>query len=160
MRIELHKLSDERHALEIVREHGARERVECETRSYLLHDLLHYAVEAESGLDDGFWGLLARGKTLADMNDRSGAALAGESTQLMAIEQMVGTLTTAAKGTSAADVVEALTRYFTGLAAPVPAWVSVAYVDAIQARMRRLLGHWRAIAYGGTLTLEWPPARG
>lgn len=47
---------------------GARP-VACETRSYLVHDLLHYAVESEAGLSGGFWGNLARGKTLADMND-------------------------------------------------------------------------------------------
>jgi hypothetical protein len=59
LRIAFHKISGQRHALEIVRAGGRRERVECETRSYLTHDLLHYAVEAEACLQDGFWGRLA-----------------------------------------------------------------------------------------------------
>ena len=64
-------------------ERGGRvERVECETRSYLVRDLLHYAVESEAGLEGGFWGHLARGKTLADMNDRTGKAMAGDAPDL------------------------------------------------------------------------------
>ena len=58
MRILLHKISDDRHTLEIVRADGRRERVDCETRSYLQHDLLHYAVETEASLAAGFWGSL------------------------------------------------------------------------------------------------------
>src|SRR3954454_19930968 len=48
MRIVFRKLSDERHTLEIVREDGRREEVDCETRSLLVHDLLHLAVESEA----------------------------------------------------------------------------------------------------------------
>lgn len=71
MRTLLHKLSDDRHGLEIVRPDGSSERAECETRSYLQHDHLHYALEREAGLAGGFWGDLARGETLAAMNDRA-----------------------------------------------------------------------------------------
>jgi hypothetical protein len=46
VRIAFRKISDERHALAIVRDDGAREEIECETRSYLRHDFLHYAVES------------------------------------------------------------------------------------------------------------------
>jgi hypothetical protein len=40
------KLSDDQHRLEIVRTDGQREQMSCETRSYLVHDLLHYAGRA------------------------------------------------------------------------------------------------------------------
>lgn len=55
VRIALRKISDERHDLTIVRGDGQRETVTCETRSVLVHDLLHHAVEAEAGLSYGFW---------------------------------------------------------------------------------------------------------
>ena len=48
MRIGFRKLTDERHELAIVRDGGAREAVECETKSLLVHDFLHYAVELEA----------------------------------------------------------------------------------------------------------------
>jgi hypothetical protein len=73
MRIRLRKLSEERHELAISRDGASWETAECETRSYLTHDLLHYAVEAEAGVQSGFWGRLASGATLAEMNDRARA---------------------------------------------------------------------------------------
>src|SRR5262245_9416983 len=73
MRILLTKISDERHALEVVRADGDRERVELVSREFLFHDLLHYAVEWALETQDGFWGALARGRTVKDLNDRTGA---------------------------------------------------------------------------------------
>jgi hypothetical protein len=70
LRIRIHKLNDEQHRLEIVRADGRCEEVLCETRSYLRHDFLHYAVESSAALTSGFWGLLASGTTLARMIGR------------------------------------------------------------------------------------------
>jgi len=36
---------------------------------FALHDLLHYAVESTLGLRDSFFGLVARGWTIADFNE-------------------------------------------------------------------------------------------
>jgi len=35
-----------------------------------------------------------------------------------------------------------------------------AFVDRVLERLRRLVGRWRATAYGASMTLEWPPADG
>jgi hypothetical protein len=159
MRIVLRKISDERHALEIERGDGRRDRVECETRSYLVHDLLHYAVESEAGLSTGFWGLLAKGKTLVDMNDRTGRAMMEESQEMAVIEGVVGPLSGAVKGRSGAEMVAAFRRYWTALETePVP-WLTESFVIAVQERMRRLLGSWSATPFGGTMELDWPAAR-
>lgn len=155
MRIAFRKLSDERHVLQIVRSDGQCEEVECETRSYLLHDLLHYAVETEAGLDGGFWGNLAKGKTLSDMNDRTGARMAAESVEMAAIEQIVGALTRATKGLAAEDVVAGFHRYMAALDSPVPLWLTVPFVLAVQERIRQLKGHWMATPYGESMDLEW-----
>src|SRR5262245_202208 len=63
MQIRLTRLTNERHRFEIERDDGTREAHELETRSALLHDLVHYAVESEAGLVASFYGLLASGKT-------------------------------------------------------------------------------------------------
>jgi len=158
MRILLHKRSNTQHALEIVREPdgGERECMECETRSYLTHDLLHYAVETEAGLESGFWGNLARGKTLAQMNDRTGRALAAEAPELMAIERVVGALTGVIKGRAAAEIVAALREYEAALGEAESAWLSETLIVAVQERMRRLLGHWSATPFGASMELRWP----
>jgi hypothetical protein len=70
MRILLTKLNDASHRFEIVRADGSGERAELETRSTLLHDLVHYAVEAQAGLTSAFFGRLASGDALAELADR------------------------------------------------------------------------------------------
>src|SRR5436309_394854 len=115
MNIRLRKISDERHVLEIVRDDGRQEEVDCETRSYLVHDLLHYAVEGEARLEAGFWGNLQRGKTLADMNDRTGRAMEGSGPEMAVIERLVGSLSGAVKGRTAVEMVAALEKYAAAL---------------------------------------------
>jgi len=154
VRILFHKVSDERHVLEIVRDDGRREQVACETRSYLQHDLLHCAAEAEAKLDGGFWGNLAGGKTLAEINDRTGKSMGGE--QMPAIEQAVGVLSRSVKGVTAETLVAGFRGYAATADSRVPDWFTVEFVSAVQERMRRLLGRWKATPYGDSMELGWP----
>ena len=48
MLIRLTRLTNDRHRFEILRNDGTHESHELETRSTLLHDLAHYAVETEA----------------------------------------------------------------------------------------------------------------
>lgn len=155
MRILFHKLNDDRHALEIIRDDGRSERVDCDTRSYLQHDFLHYAAEAEAGLDGGFWGSLARGTTLAAMNDRTAPAY--PTAEGMVIEQVVGVLSSLTKGRTPPELVVGIERYAAALGQTPPPWLTLPFVEAVQARMRRLLGHWRATPFRQTMELRWPP---
>ncbi|HXU61915.1 MAG TPA: hypothetical protein VN962_09460 [Polyangia bacterium] len=155
MRIELRKISDAEHDLTVVRPDGARETVRCETRSTLVHDLLHYAAEREAGVATGFWGTLASGRTLADMNDRTGVALGGAGPDVMAIERIVGPLTAAVKGAAPDALASRLADYLAETGDAAPAWLTPAFVAAVQERMRRLLGAWRAVGHGETLSLDW-----
>jgi hypothetical protein len=156
MRILLEKLTDERHRLVIERAPEAREAVECETRSILVHDLLHYAVESEARVTTGFWGNLAAGKTLADMNDRSGASMKDAAPEMAAIEQLVGALHGSTKGIAAGELVAGIRRFAASLGATTPDWLTEPFVIAVQERMRRLQGHWRATPFGGVMELPWP----
>jgi hypothetical protein len=158
MRILIHKLSDERHVLALERDSGAAEQAECETRSLLLHDLLHYAVEAEAGLEQGFWGGLARGRSLDDMNDRTGAAMASDLPQLMVIEQIVGALSSISKGPSPDALATALHAYAAALGTPLPEWLTAEFIARVRERMRALTGHWKATRFGETMELTWPDA--
>jgi hypothetical protein len=97
MRILCRKISGEQHELAIVRPDGRRESLVCETRSVLMHDFIHHAVESAARLESGFWGLLARGRTLAEMNDRAGLPSAEEAAEMAIVERFVGALSGAAK---------------------------------------------------------------
>jgi hypothetical protein len=156
MRIVFRKVSDERHVLEIDREDGRREQVECETRSYLTHDLLHYAVETEAALAGGFWGNLAAGRTLREMNDRTAGAMSAGAEEMAVIERLVGALSMAVKGRSATEMVAALGMHAEALGTTNPAWLTEAFVGSVQERMKKLLGHWKATLRGGEMELAWP----
>lgn len=153
MRVLLHKLGNQLHALEIVRDSGERERVECETRSVLVHDFIHFAVEQEARLTEGFWGKLASGTTLAEMNDRARPAAPDDA--MTEIERLVGALSMAAKGTPPAEVVEKMKSYSAALELGVPEWLTDTFVGKVQERLRRLRGEWDATPYGGTMELVW-----
>lgn len=154
-----HKISDERHALDVVRDDGTREHVECETRSFLQHDLLHYAAESEANVEYGFWGRLAGGTTLAELNDKELQGSLYERPDMLVVEQVVGALTGAIRGRSADDVVAGLHQLADAQSIPMPAWLTPAFVEAVQRRMRALLGQWQATPFGAAMELRWPDSR-
>ncbi|HSS39414.1 MAG TPA: hypothetical protein VLT58_11645 [Polyangia bacterium] len=155
MRIELRKITDQQHELVLIRDGGCREALVCETRSSLVHDLLHYAAEQEAGVQTGFWGTLASGRTLADMNDRTGAALGDAGPDVMAIERIMGPLAAAAKGAAPDALASRLRAYLAETGDPAPDWLTPAFIAAVQERLRHLLGAWRAVPHGETLRLDW-----
>ena len=156
MRILLTKLSHQRHALEIVRTDGSRDAIELVTRETMFHDFLHYAVEASMPTQRGFWGLLAGGKTFADMNDRSGAALKKNAATLAVVEGTVGMMTGAMKSAVSDDqVVAGFRRYHEELAQEPPDWFTRRFVVDVRERMRRLQGHWKATPYGESMEIVW-----
>jgi hypothetical protein len=73
----------------------------------------------------------------------------------MAVERIVGALTSAAKGRPAQDVVDGIERYFTAMELTVPAWLREELVLDVQERLRHLLGAWNATRYGESMSLEW-----
>lgn len=160
MRIAFRRIDDTAHMLEVTRADGATESVRCETRSYLLHDFLHYAVESEAALLGGFWGGLAAGKTLAQMNDRTAPALAGMADmagEMGAIERIVGAMHLTTKGRSSREIVGGVRRFYESIGEQAPAWLTESLVGRVQERMRRLQGQWKATPRGGRMELSFPP---
>ncbi len=77
VRVTFRKLSDQRHTVRVERTDGSSEAVELDTRSFLRHDLAHFAVEIELDLRAGVWGSVASGGSLGgDGLDGSDMALA------------------------------------------------------------------------------------
>jgi hypothetical protein len=147
MRILLTKLTDERHRLAIERSDGTGESVELETRSLLLHDLVHYAVEAEAKIADGFWGLLARGTTLRELSGTMTDPATPTTPGLVLAEKLVGPMQSVWNG-----------RYDPALYMEhARAHVDDGFVERVRERLRRLVGRWRATRFGMTMELPWPP---
>lgn len=148
MRIVFRKLNDREHTLDV-----GEGPVTFETRSFMRHDLLHYALEAEAELSGGFWGSVARGRRrLGELG-----AAEGEGPELMAIERLVGALDGAAKGQAAKAAIAAVRRYDETTGGETPPWLTEALVLRVQERLRRLLGQWNATPRMGSMELTWPP---
>lgn len=157
MRIRLTKLSDRRHRLDILRRDNTSERAELVTRECLLHDFIHFAVEAAMPTQAGFWGSLARGMTLHELNDREAERTRPAAAELLAVEATVGMMTGALKTSDSADGTFAnLRRMFACQGQATPPWCNPAFVDSVVGRLRTLQGHWRATPFGSTMEIDWP----
>jgi hypothetical protein len=148
------KLSPDRHRFEYRRADGTGEAIEMETRSFLTHDLVHYAVESEAGLRGSFYGILARIGGYEELSVAGGAALGGE---IAITERIVGMLQGAL---GEADFDEAAfqtqaAEYLALFDGRAPRWFTVGFVAAVRERMRQLLGRWNATAFGETMELEF-----
>jgi len=160
MLIRLTKLSDQRHVLEVERADRSRERAELETRSTLHHDLTHYAVEEAAGLEHGFFGSLAAGRTVAELSGRAGEGTLAYAGPMLEIERTVAVLQRLAK---ADEDPAALHARITALLAlqdeTPPGWFTLQLVCAVRERLRQLVGQWRKTPYGATLELTWGRGR-
>jgi hypothetical protein len=164
MRIRLTKISDAEHRLELARDDGTREAIALPSRSFLWHDLLHYAVETNAGLHLSFWGLLASGKTQAELHDAmtgiGGADTARATPSEAAVtEAVVGVLTDVVRERAAPGAaIDGLARLFEAQSREVPLWFSAAFVARVREHMRRLMGQWRALPFGRDMELVFPAA--
>ncbi len=142
MTVRLVKLSDRRHRVELLRDDGTRDAVELDTRSFLRHDLAHYAVEATLSLDGGVWGSIAAGGTF------DGSQIDGPDVPLA--ERLAGPVQTLMRVGADVDAVHEM------LGAAAPERADERTAEALHASMRVLAGRWSATRYGDALELRWP----
>lgn len=157
MRLRFTRLDDERHALEVERD-GQVQRARLETRSTLAHDLTHLAVESCARVEDGFFVALARGETLAQL---AATAAADQSAARMEVERVVAVLQGLAKADQEPSDLHARVLASLALQGQRPAaWFTPELVACVRARLRELLGRWRATPCGAALDLDWDELRG
>jgi hypothetical protein len=148
------RVSPTHHRFEYVRPDGTGEAIEMETRSFLVHDLLHYAVESEAHLKGSFYGILERIGGYEELSVNGGAALGGE---IAITERVVGALTGALQDAdlSADTFVAQVAEYLDLFAERAPRWFSPAFVLAVRERMRQLMGRWKATPFAQPMELSF-----
>ncbi len=141
------RLSPTHHRFEAIRADGTRDTREFETRSLLLHDLVHFAVETEARLRGGFYGTLAEGANYD-------APRPGGEAEL--IENIVGPIQGALKNEVDPDTFAArLRQVLSDLGMSPPDWLNADFMRRVSERLRQLQGHWRATPFGETLELRF-----
>lgn len=148
MRILFTRLSPDQHRFAIVRSDGSTESAALETRSLLVHDLVHYAVEIEVPFREGFYGLLAKGTRLSELNDKTKPWPTG--TEIAAAEGLVGPLQSMLKGEF--DPIAARSQFEMFSKDPPP----IELLARIGQRFRAVRGKYASTRFGETLELEWP----
>jgi hypothetical protein len=137
------RLNPTYHRFEAIRDDGAIESRDLETRSFLTHDIVHFALESEGKLRDGFYGAVARGG-------------AYETEAAAAIESVVGPLQGALKDDI--DPAAFVTRFRSAqesIGGRAPDWLSEDLIGRTVTRVRKLQGQWRATPFGQTMELRF-----
>jgi hypothetical protein len=156
MLVRLTRLTNERHRLELVRDDGTREAHELETRSTLLHDLVHYAVETEAGLNASFYGRLASGTAYAALVTEPSPDAEALQTELVVVRVQGIAKSDSWTDVDPASLAESINAGFRSLGNRPPAWLTGDLIVRVRERLRRVQGQWRATPFHQTLVLEFP----
>ncbi|MEM7205204.1 MAG: hypothetical protein AAF628_33425 [Planctomycetota bacterium] len=157
LEVHLKRLSNTHHRMDWARPDGTTGSATLETRSCLLHDLVHFAVETEAGLTDSLYGRLARGGDYTALAAPPPAEWATSTDELVITETVVGPLQGAwRRGLDPVRFVAELRRHRDQVGAACPAWLDVDLVARVQERLRQLEGQWRGTPFGEALTLRFP----
>jgi hypothetical protein len=141
MKIRFTKLSDQEHRVQVIRDDGSMDEATLNSHSFLRHDFAHLAAEECVGLDEGFWGLVARGAPL------NGEGMGGPYIQLA--ETLAGPIQTLMR------IDAPVVRYIATLSHLLPDRDCGELGAAVHEKARQLQGHWQATAYGDTMEVEW-----
>jgi hypothetical protein len=157
--LRLTKLSNTHHRFAYERSDGSGQSIELATRNFLLHDLIHYAVETEGRFKNSFYGLLDRGETYESLGDADITDDAHPGApEILMTERVVGAFTSLAKGeTTPEQVITGVKNLLDAHEEPMPSWLTIEFAEGVAERLRRLQGEWKATPFGATLELEFDP---
>ena len=141
MKILFTKFSDEEHRVKVIRDDGSEDQTTLVSRSFLRHDFAHLAAEQCVEIENGFWGLVAKGAAL------DGEGIGGPKIQLA--ESLAGPIQTLMRLNAP---VEKFESYLSHL---LPDRNCSQLAIEIKEKGRQLEGHWRATPFGETMEVEW-----
>ena len=123
---------------------------------FIVHDLMHDAVESGLGDRQAVLGLVAGGKDLADFDQGATEWLPEEA---IVVEIITGQLQAQLSGSARSDEVGPnIAAACAALGVKAPA-LSEEDLQQIRARHDALLREWRSLPDGAVLELQWPPAQ-
>jgi hypothetical protein len=133
--------------LDITADAGPLAPIECPKQGIIPHDMMHFAVESETGAC-GFLGLAAAGGD-------TGVRVGTEDAHARAVERLVETFQAEAWDATPVTDADFIAMYHVTCAArgDTPFNLDAATLATIRARVAELTVQWRAVPVGGTLAL-------
>ena len=123
-------------------------------RFFPLHDLTHYAVEAELGFTRGFFGLIAEGWNIEETTGKTArGALPNEALE---VEYIVAAFSAERAGgviASAAEFNQLAATFASAKEMPPPRQLSDEDLARVRSRFEELADKWRSLPPDGTLDL-------
>lgn len=144
MKIEIKKNTHYQCEYTITKADGTVENIALETKTYLIHDICHYAVEKTLGFKNGFWGTLSNGYLFNALFNKQDPQLA----QLRAIETIVGPVQSVFSG-------HLPKNKFPDFIAHLDFKMTDAQLEQCLTEIENFNAEWRNLLPGQHLTLEW-----
>ena len=152
MKIEIRKFASKPNVLICTREDGSMTWKSYGNQSnfFPYHDLTHYVVETELGFREGFYGMIASGRTV----DETGVAVPDEG---QFAESLVGVLSTSWSNDAMTfeEVKETVDQRLAGIGLPTMK-LSKVQLSIIRARYAELFFQWQELDDGESLRLDFP----
>ena len=144
MKIVLIKKTSYQFEYNITRANKKAELITLDTKTYLLHDICHYAVEKILNYPNGFWGMLAQGYSFNELFGKSNPMISG----LRFIEKIVGPVQSVYSGHIP---IEDFNQYISHLNFTI----NENDLTSCLAEIKTILNAWEQLPIGEKLTLEF-----
>jgi hypothetical protein len=157
--------------IEAFRGDGASVRTHFPKKGPLPHDAVHYVVESELGIAEGFWGLVASGRHPEEIAGLAKAAGHASASRARRPDPAIIPMVQAERavecfeadlwdggGTDADTLREALRAGCEQSLVPMLPLENEA-IRRIRARIAALRQHWATLPIGGSCSFEWPEVR-
>ena len=159
LQIQFTKRTDGNVVLRCTRKDGSAtwKRYDNQATFFSRHDLSHFAAETVLGLTRGFFGLIAEGWDISDMD---GKGPRGRPDSSVPVENIVGLLTQEQAGVAGPFTATEFTAQLeTMTGQPLLRPLTDAELEAVRARMDSLFRQWVDTPSGSTLDLIYPAER-
>lgn len=130
----------------------------------LPHDLVHFVVETDLRMSQGFWGRVAAGAdfgTVSELADRLVAGDRGEegstAAELAQVEGIVQAVLEPEEAASDEELVTRVTEWCQERQVPAPESLCALTLARIRSRLRTVEQQWRALAVGQSLIVSYVP---
>ena len=128
----------------VTRDDRSVEDFTLETKTYFLHDICHFVVERNLQYAAGFWGMLARGMAIHELNGKTNL----QTAELRFIEQIVGPVQSVYSGHLPEQLFEQFVAHLDFI---VPA----KFLTDCLSEISSIIATWEGLPLGGQLELDW-----